>query len=248
MVNKKISKYNKFDNKILGLILARGGSKGIKEKNIIKLCGKPLIAWTINSALKSTKLTEVMLSTDSPKIAKIGKKLGVNVPFLRPSKYAKDNSSSVDAIEHAIRWLKKRGKIYKFVTLLEPTSPLRDHKDIDKAVSKIIKSKADSLVSVSKAESLNPAYLYKKSKTDKIIPFKFYNKKYIRRQNAETVYFLEGSIYISKVLTLLKRKTFCHKNTLMYEVPKWKSIEIDDSLDLILAKAIIKNKKKFNIL
>jgi len=248
MINKKFGKVSKFNNKILGLILARSRSKGIKQKNIVKLCGKPLVAWTINSALKSKLLTDVILSTDSIKIAEIGKKFGVKVPFLRPSKYAKDDTPSVDAIEHAIKWLRKIGKNYEFVVLLEPTSPLRDHHDIDRAIRKIFNNKVDSLVSVSKAESLNPAYLYIKSKTGKIKPFKFYRKKDIRRQDIEPVYFLEGSIYISRVSTLLKKRTFCQKNTLMYVVPKWKSLEIDDSLDLILAKAIIRNRQKVKFL
>lgn len=234
----------KYNNNILGLILARSGSKGIKQKNISKLCGKPLIAWTINSALKSKNLTDVILSTDSATIAKIGKKFGADVPFIRPLKFSKDKSPSIDAIEHAIKWLRKKGKNYEFVVLLEPTSPLRDHNDIDLAINKVIKLKAQSLVSVSKAVALHPAYLYKKTKTEKIKPFKTYKKKYIRRQDIEPVYFMEGTIYISKVSTLLKKKTFCHKNTLMYEVPKWKSFEIDDSLDLILVRAIIQNKQK----
>ena len=234
----------KYNNNILGLILARSGSKGIKQKNISKLCGKPLIAWTINSALKSKRLTDVILSTDSTTIAKIGKKFGADVPFIRPLKFSKDKSPSIDAIEHAIKWLRKKGKNYEFVILLEPTSPLRDHNDIDLAINKVIKLKAQSLVSVSKAVALHPAYLYKKTKTEKIKPFKTYKKKYIRRQDIEPVYFMEGTIYISKVSTLLKKKTFCHKNTLMYEVPKWKSFEIDDSLDLILVRAIIQNKQK----
>ncbi len=234
----------KYNNNILGLILARSGSKGIKQKNISKLCGKPLIAWTINSALKSKRLTDVILSTDSTTIAKIGKKFGADVPFIRPLKFSKDKSPSIDAIEHAIKWLRKKGKNYEFVVLLEPTSPLRDHNDIDLAINKVIKLKAQSLVSVSKAVALHPAYLYKKTKAEKIKPFKTYKKKYIRKQDIEPVYFMEGTIYISKVSTLLKKKTFCHKNTLMYEVPKWKSFEIDDSLDLILVRAIIQNKQK----
>ena len=234
----------KYNNKILGLILARGGSKGIKYKNITKLCGKPLIAWTINSALKSKSLTDVILSTDSTEIAKVGKKFGVSVPFIRPSRFANDTSSSIDAIEHAIKWLKRKGKNYEFVVLLEPTSPLREHNDIDQAIKKIIKLKAQSLVSVSKVESINPDHLYKKSNVEKIVPIKSFKKKYIRRQDLEPIYFMEGTIYISKVSTLLRKKTFCHKNTLMYVVPKWKSLEIDDSLDLILAKTIIQNKQK----
>jgi CMP-N,N'-diacetyllegionaminic acid synthase len=239
MINKK----SVASNKVLGLILARGGSKGFKNKNIANLSGKPLIAWTIRSALKSKKITDVVLSTDSAKIAMIAKKFGAQVPFLRPKHLAKDNSPSVDAIEHAIKFLKKIGKNYKFIYLLEPTSPLRDFSDIDNAIKKISNSKADALVSVSKAESLNPVYLYKRGKNSKIKPFKKYKKNNIRRQDLEPIYFLEGSAYISKTSTLLERRTFCHNNTIMQLMPKWKSLEIDDSLDLVLAKAIIKNKK-----
>tara|TARA_B110000263_G_C15233779_1_gene475945 strand:+ start:191 stop:922 length:732 start_codon:yes stop_codon:yes gene_type:complete len=238
-----IKKRSSTVNKVLGLILARGGSKGFKNKNITQLSGKPLIAWTISSALKSKKITDVVLSTDSVKIAMIAKKFGAQVPFLRPKKLARDNSPSVDAIEHAINFLKKIGKNYKFIYLLEPTSPLRDFSDIDNAIKQISSSKADALVSVSKAESLNPVYLYKKGKNSKIKPFKNYKKNNIRRQELEPVYFLEGSAYISKPSTLLKRRTFCHNNTIMQVMPKWKSLEIDDSLDLVLAEAIIKNKK-----
>ena len=129
--------------KILGIILARGGSKGIKNKNIKLINGKPLIYWTIKSAMKSKKLSKVILSTDSKKIALIGKKYNLNVPFIRPSKLAKDNTPSVDAIEHALNFLKKSGEEFEFVVLLEPTSPLRSVQDIDKSINKIIMKKAD---------------------------------------------------------------------------------------------------------
>ena len=238
----------KSKKKILGLILARGSSKSIKNKNIINFCGKPLISWTINSALKSKLLNDVVLSTDSKQIAKVGKKFGAQVPFIRPSKLAKDTTPSIDAVLHAIKWFKRKKIFYDLVVLLEPTSPLRDNNDIDRSIKKIIKRKGESLVSTSKAEKLNPAYLYSKTKLEKIRPIKSYTKqggyKYIRRQDLDDIYFSEGTIYISKVKTLLKKKTFFHKETLMYVLPKWKSLEIDDKLDLILAEAIIKNKRK----
>ena len=251
MPNKKSVQVNKHKNKILGLILARGNSKGIKEKNIVKLCGKPLVAWTIKSALKSKMLTDIVLSTDSAKIARIGKKFGAKVPFLRPIKYAKDDTPSIDAIEHAVKWLRKDGKNYNFIVLLEPTSPLRDHLDIDQAIRKMFSKRAESLVSVLKTKSFNPAYLYQKSRDDKIKPLKFYNKyikKDVSRQDLKPVYILGGIIYISKISTLLSKRTFCHKNTLMYEIPKWKSFEIDDSLDLMLTSSIIQNKKKIQFI
>jgi CMP-N,N'-diacetyllegionaminic acid synthase len=229
--------------KILSIILARGGSKGIKNKNIKKLGKIPLIAWTIKEALKSKKNLTVYLSTDSKKIASIGKKYGAEVPFIRPKKFAQDNSSSVDAIEHAINFLKKKGLTFDYVLLLEPTSPLRTHKDIDKSINKIMSNNYDSLVSVSKLESFHPSFLYNKNKKGFLSPFSKSKKKYIRRQDLETMYFLEGSIYISKITTLMKKRTFCHDKTVPFIMPKWKSIEIDDKLDLVMAEAIIKKKK-----
>ena len=99
-----------------------------------------------------------------PNIAALGKKYSINVPFLRPSKFSKDKTPSVDAIEHTINFLKKRGKIYDYVVLLEPTSPFRSHYDIDRSINKILNSSANALVSVSKIDSLNPAFLYEKVK------------------------------------------------------------------------------------
>lgn len=229
--------------KILGIILARAGSKGIKNKNIVKLGNKPLISWTIETAIKSKKITDLVLSTDSKKIANIGKKYGVQVPFIRPKKFAKDNSSSVDAIEHAVNFLKNKGLNYDYVLLLEPTSPLRDYKDIDNSIDKIFSKNYDSLASVSKLEAFHPDFLYKKNKIGFLSPFRKSKKKYIRRQDLEPIYFLEGSIYISKITTLMKKRTFYHNKTIGIEMPKWKSIEIDDKIDLVHTEAIIKKKK-----
>jgi len=228
--------------KFLSIILARGGSKGIKNKNIKKLGKLPLIAWTIKEALKSKKNLTVYLSTDSKKIASIGKKYGAKIPFIRPKKFAKDTSSSVDAIEHAINFLKKKNLNFDYVLLLEPTSPLRTYQDIDRAINKITSKNYDSLVSVSKLEAFHPSFLYEQNKKGYLSPLRKTGKKYIRRQDLETIYFLEGSIYISKVATLMKKRTFCHDKTIPFIMPKWKSIEIDDKLDLVMAEAIIKKK------
>ena len=232
--------------KILGIILARAGSKGIKNKNIKKLGGIPLLEWTINSALKSRMLTKTILSTDSKKMSALGKKLGVDVPFLRPTRFSKDKSSSIDAIEHAINFLSKNEEIYDYVLLLEPTSPFRTYKDIDSSIKKILASSAESLISICKLDSFNPSFVYTKKAKNFLQPIKKISKKYLRRQDIEPTYFIEGSIYISKISTLLKKRSFSHKKTIGYEVPKWKSIEIDDSLDLILAEAIMKKIIKKN--
>ncbi|MBD1161531.1 acylneuraminate cytidylyltransferase family protein [Pelagibacterales bacterium SAG-MED15] len=228
--------------KTLAVILARAGSKGLKNKNLRKLGNKPLVSWSIDEAKKSKKIDTILLSTDSTKIAKIGKRKKINVPFLRPKNLSEDKTPSVNALEHSINFLKDRGKKFDYILLLEPTSPFRSYKDIDNSLSKIIRSNASSLVSICKTDSLNPLFLFKKRK-EFLVPIKKTKKKYLRRQDVEPTYFLEGSIYISKISTLLKKRTFCHNDTIGYEVSKWKSIEIDDILDLELAKIILKNKK-----
>lgn len=231
--------------KTLAVILARAGSKGLKNKNLKKLGNKPLVSWTIDEAKKSKKIDTILLSTDSLKIAKIGKRKKICVPFLRPKNLSGDKTPSVDALEHSILFLEDRGKKFDYIVLLEPTSPFRSYKDIDNSLRKLIKSKASSLVSICKTDSLNPLFLYKKRK-EFLLPIKKTKKKYLRRQDIEPTFFLDGSIYISKISSLLNKRTFCHSDTIGYEVPKWKSIEIDDIIDLELAKIILKNRKLKN--
>lgn len=227
--------------KILAVILARSGSKGLKNKNLRKLGKKPLVSWSIDEAKKSKKIDMILLSTDSQKIAKIGIRKKIYVPFLRPKNLSGDKTPSVDALEHSINFLKDRGKKFDYIILLEPTSPFRSYIDIDNSLNNLIRSNASSLVSICKTDSLNPLFLFKKRR-EFLIPIKKSKRKYLRRQDIEPTYFLDGSIYISKISSLLKERTFCHNNTIGYEVPKWKSIEIDDMLDLELAKIILKNR------
>ncbi len=228
--------------KILGIILARGGSKGIKDKNIIKFGNKPLIKWTFDAAKKSKKISKLILSTDSKKIASLAKKNKIEVPFLRPKKLASDKSKSIDAIEHAINFFKKQGVFFDYIVLLEPTSPLRSTLDIDKSINQMIRNKADSLVSVCRVDEINPSFLFKK-KNKKLQPLEKKISNHLRRQDVEPIYFLEGTIYISKTLVLFEKRSFCHSNTIAFEVPKWKSLEIDDKTDLEIGKSILKQRK-----
>lgn len=228
--------------KIIGIILARGGSKGIKDKNIIKFGNKPLIKWTFDAAKKSKKISKLILSTDSKKIASLAKKNKIEVPFLRPKKLAGDKSKSIDAIEHAINFFKKQGVFFDYIVLLEPTSPLRTTLDIDKSINLMTRNKADSLVSVCRVDEINPSFLFKK-KNKKLRPLEKKISNHLRRQDVEPIYFLEGTIYISKTLVLFEKRSFCHSNTIGFEVPKWKSLEIDDKTDLEIGKSILKQRK-----
>lgn len=227
----------------LGIIPARGGSKGLPGKNIKELCGKPLIAWSIESGLKSKYLDEVMVTTDSKDIANIAKQYCASVPFLRPDVLANDTATSFDAIKHTIEFYKNEmKKEFDYIVLLEPTSPLREARDIDIAIEQLFNSNADSIVGICKTEDQNPAFLVFKNEKDFISGYENHDMKVLRRQDIKDVYFFEGTIYISKTDVLLNKKTFYHENTIGYVVPKYKSLEIDDIDDFIMVEAIMKHK------
>lgn len=234
------------DKNILGLIPARGGSKGLPRKNIKPLSGKPLIAWTIEQALASKYLDRVVVSTDDKEIAEISIKYGAEVPFMRPKELARDDSTTSDVILHVLKWFEDVGEKYDYLALLEPTSPLREKNDIDKCIELLIDNEAaKSIVSVSKLESAHPEFnvvIDKKSgfikKVDGTTEFKV-----LRRQDLPDIYFFDGTIYISEVKAFFKNQTFYHNRTLAYIVPRWKSIEVDEIFDLICVEAIIKYRK-----
>lgn len=230
--------------KIICIITARKNSKGIKNKNIKKINGKELIYYPINAARKSNLIDKVVVSTDSERISKISKKFGAEIPFLRPNKYAKDNSPSFDAIKHCLDFFKKNKEIYEYFVLLEPTSPLTTYKDIDFAINMLLKKKkiADALITVSKVEQTHPVFLAKKNHNNLISPYLKKKFSFIRRQDLTPLFFFDGSIYISKVKTYIKKKTFHHNKTLAFELPKYKSIEIDDNIDLKIARLFLSKR------
>jgi len=227
----------------LAIIPARGGSKGLPGKNIKELCGKPLIAWSIEAGLECQYLDEIVVTTDCQKIANISRKYGASVPFLRPGFLSTDTATSFDVIKHTVEYYKNElGKEFDYIVLLEPTSPLRKFNDIEIPIRRLIDSHADAIVGICKTEDQNPAFLVTKNKNECITGYESTNMKVLRRQDIQDVYFFEGTIYISKINILLKRKTFYHENTIGYEVPKFKSLEIDDIEDFVMVEAMMKYK------
>lgn len=227
----------------LAIIPARGGSKGLLGKNMKELCGKPLIAWSIKAGLESKYIDEVMVTTDSKEIAIVAKAHGAVVPFLRPDYLAGDTATTFDAIKHAIDFYKTElRKKFDYIVLLEPTSPLREVCDIDVAIETLLNSSSDAIVGISKTEGQNPAFLITLNENNRLLGYENSDMKVLRRQDVKDVYFFEGTIYISKTKTLLDKKTFYHQNTLGYEVPKYKSLEIDDMEDFVMVEAIMKYK------
>lgn len=224
----------------LAIIPARSGSKGLPDKNIKMLCGKPLLAWSIESALDSSYIDEVCVSTDSTKYADIAKAYGANVPFLRPKNLASDTSSSFEAIKHCIDFYKSQNKHFDYIILLEPTSPLRESSDINNAIHTLLANKeATSIVGISLCESSHPAFLVR-LENGFLRPYENLDFKPIRRQDLPETYFFEGSLYISECDALLKHKNFYHLQSLGYIVPKWKSLEIDDIDDFAMVEAMMK--------
>ena len=230
---------------VIAIIPARGGSKGLPGKNIKSLCGKPLIAWSIEAGLGSQYIDEVMVTTDSDDIANVARQFGASVPFIRPDELANDSASSMDVIRHTLNFYdNKLDKKFDYTVLLEPTSPLRVTDDIDKAIVNLLEnSQAKAIVGVCKTESQNPAFLVKKNVNNFLVGYENSDMKILRRQDINEVFFFEGSVYVSDTATLLKKNTFYHENTLGFEFPKWQSLEIDDLEDFIMVEALMINKR-----
>jgi N-acylneuraminate cytidylyltransferase/CMP-N,N'-diacetyllegionaminic acid synthase len=229
--------------KVLFIILARGGSKGLPNKNILLLLGKPLIAYSIECGLRSKYCTDLIVSTDDSKIADVAKLYGAKVPFSRPAYLSNDFAKSADAILHAIDFQEKIGMTYDLIVLLEPTSPLRDTQDIDDGIQKLlINQKAESCVSVTLNESAHPSFLFYKREDDIINSYMTQNNV-IRRQELQKLYYPEGSFYIVKTEAFKKVHTFYIDHlTLGLELPKWKSFEIDTLEDFMIVEAIMNAK------
>jgi len=230
--------------KIICIIPAREGSVGLKNKNIKKINNKPLIYWPIIAAKKSKLIDTIMVTTDSKKIQKIVKNYKVDCPFLRPKKISGNNSKISESIIHALKFYKeKKFQSFDYILLLEPTSPLTDQIDIDKALKIIIKnSKIDSLVAVTKNLTSHPQFNFKLSKKNYLKNF-LNLKSDVNRQDVSNLFYLSGNLYISKISSFFKTRSFIQKKTFGYVVNKWKASEIDDLVDFIKTESIMKYKK-----
>lgn len=186
------------ESRILCLINARGGSKGVPGKNIKPLGGKPLIAYSIEAALKSRLISKVVVSTDCPNIAKVAKNCGADVPFMRPPELASDTAKQIDAIVHAIRFLEGQGEIYDYICILQPTCPFRSVEDIDGALGLLIKSGSDSVITVTDVGGRHPNTLYRMKEDQIISPYVDMPTGGVLRQNFENLYWRTGSVYAMK--------------------------------------------------
>ncbi len=222
--------------KILGVIVARGGSKGIPRKNIKNLVGKPLIAYTIDAAKKSMFLTRTIVSTDDHEIVDVAKKYGAEVPFLRPSDLAEDKSTAISVIQHSLTWLKdNRGEEYDYVMILQPTSPLRQAHDIDGAIQKIVETNADSVMGMIELVDFSTKKL-KKIQNDEILSLIEEEGKTSAFRDADIkVYKRNAAIYLTKVEYIFQNDLF-GKVSRPYLMPAERSVDINEPIDFLIAE------------
>jgi CMP-N-acetylneuraminic acid synthetase len=232
------------NKKILAVITARGGSKGIPRKNIKELAGKPLIEYTVNVAKKSKVITDLILSTDDQEIADICKNLGVDVPFLRPSKLANDKATHLEVMRHALQFMEEKYKVkFDYTIILQPTSPFRLVEDIDNTIKKMIDLGSDSAVSITEIEENHPIKI-KKFENDRVSSFCFEEKEGTRRQDLPIAYKRSGAVYAMKRDLIINENKLYGDFVAGYVIPNERSIDIDNPRDWILAKYMLKELKE----
>lgn len=224
---------------IIAIIPARSGSKGVKHKNIQKIADKPLLAYTIESALRSKKVDKVVVSTDDMKIAEVAKSFGAEVPFLRPIELSKDTTPSLSVIQHAVKHIEVVGlQTFDVVVLLQATSPLRTEKYIDDSIEKLLKTGADSVITVSEVK--HHPFLTFATKGDKLYPFSEGGLCTTRRQDLPKVYAPNGAVYAIKRDLLFNQNSIFGKDTRAIIMPHNESVDIDDYYELFVAEMTIK--------
>ena len=225
---------------ILGIIPARGGSKGIPGKNIKVLGKKPLIAYTYDSVKNSKLLSSTILSSEDPKIISVAKSIGLEVPFIRPEKYAKDDTATLDVILHAIEFYKNQHINFDAVCILQPTTPFRETGLIDTAIKKFQKGNYDSLITVRKVpEEFNPHWVFEQ--TNGSLQIATGEKDIIsRRQELPPAYFRDGAIYLTKTEILTKKRTLYGENIGFIDTSESLYVNLDTMQDWQKAENILK--------
>ena len=225
--------------KYLAIIPARGGSKGIKNKNIIDIKGKPLLYYTITPAqqlFKENIISKLILSTDSEKIAEIGVKYDLDVPFIRPTEISDDRAKSISYVMHALNYYEKQELYFDAVIILQPTSPLRNYSDIAGAINLFNNTKnSKSLISCYADETINDLILYKKE-NNFAIPLHPNHNKGVRRQEHDNIFIRNGAIYIVSTEYIKQINQLFDETPLMYEMPRSRSINLDSIEDLKILK------------
>lgn len=229
--------------RVLGIVLARGGSKRLPNKNVKLLAGKPLIAYTIEAALNSRLLDRVIVSTDNLRIRDTARQFGAEVPFLRPGELATDDITVYPAITHAIQWLQER-EDYRpdYVMGLQATSPLRTAGDIDNSIELAREKDAASVISLCQPKT-HPYWMMQVSEGGTVTDFIPWDRNYSRHQDLPSVYARNGAIFLTRCQHLLDHQTFTTPPVYPYVMPPERSADIDTQWDFDVAEAILQVRK-----
>lgn len=227
-------------NTYIGIIPARGGSKRLRNKNILPLGGKPLIAWSIEAGLSSGCIDELVVTTDNSDIAKVGVEYGAEVPFIRPQELATDEASSFDVIKHVLEFYRhEKNREFDFLILLQPTSPFRGSGEIVEAVSLLEERNADAVISVCRANH-SPLWTNTLANDLSMKNFLMNKVRNKRSQDLEPYYQLNGAVYICRVDSFLEEGSlFLNDNIFAYIMDDKKSVDIDTELDFKFAQFLL---------
>lgn len=220
----------------LAIIPARGGSKRLPKKNILELAGKPMIAWTIEAALQSKYIDDVVVTSDDLDIINVAEHYGASVPFIRPENLSDDKASSIDVVVHTVEYLlKHHNKVHDFIVLMQPTSPLRTAKHVDDAVLSMFKKEADAIISVTKMDH-SPLWSNTLPEDKNMTGFITDEVKGERSQDLPAYFRLNGAIYICNTKKLLEERAFFLKeNVYAFEMDRASSVDVDEALDFQVA-------------
>jgi CMP-N,N'-diacetyllegionaminic acid synthase len=223
---------------VLGVIPARGGSKGLPGKNLRTLGTLSLIGHAVASCRESTRLTRFLVSTDSEAIAAEARRHGADVPFIRPAALASDEAGMVPVLQHAVRWLEANGSRPDLIVTLQPTSPFRVGADIDETIAKIVETGADSAQTVTEA-SYHPFFM-KTLEGDRTVALFHEGHKYVRRQDAPTVYQPSGAVYVTRYDVLMTEGKVLGADNRGIVRGFEASVNIDTEWDFLLAELVLR--------
>jgi CMP-N,N'-diacetyllegionaminic acid synthase len=229
---------------ILGLITARGASKGLPRKNILPAGGRPLLAWTVEAALESRYISRVVLSTDDPEIARVGRAWGAETPFLRPQELARDDSPHTGVILHALEWLRdQEGNQPSHFAVLLPTAPLRTARDIDAACRLALERKADRVLGVCPSP-IHPYFIKGLDGQGRLRDFLDLPEIYLRRQDLPPAYANFGTVNVTRTGAFLALKDWPQDRTLPYLMPLERCLDVDTAWDLHLADLVLNDRNR----
>jgi CMP-N-acetylneuraminic acid synthetase len=227
--------------KVLGIVPARGGSKGIPGKNIAPLAGRPLLAYTAAAALGAARLSRVVLSTDDPVIAQVGLECGLDVPFMRPPELAGDDVKTLEVLQYVVRRLEAAAERYDAVLTLQPTTPLRTAADVDGAIELLEHTGADSVISFVDVGEKHPARMKFIGDDGRVLDPPFAESSECQpRQQLPRMYLREGSIYLTRRDVLLEEHSLKGRDCRAWIVPPERACNIDQPFDLMLAEVMLR--------